>query len=263
MNYETILVKETNKILTVTFNRPETRNTLSSQFVAELNQVLDEAEQNPQCKVIILEGKDGVFCTGMDFQEVSEKGSADVVAANESDSQSHYMDIIRRFSLMPKVVISKLDGQVIAGGVGLVAASDIVISSPRTTLSLSEALWGLLPCCVMPYLVRRIGFQKAYWMTMTTQQVSADEAYRIGLVDELAKNLEDALRKTSLRLIRLHEETLKDMKAYFRKMWIVNEEMEQIAINEISRLTQKPRIMSNIKNFVQHKQFPWETESKH
>jgi len=261
MSYKTILVKETNKVLTVTFNRPEARNTLSTQFVAELNQVLDEAEQNPQCRIIILEGKDGVFCTGMDFQEVSEKGKSDVVTTNENDNQSHYMDIIRRFSLIPKVVISKLDGQVMAGGVGLVAASDIVVSSPKTTLSLSEALWGLLPCCVMPYLVRRVGFQKAYWMTMTTQQVSAEEAYRIGLVDELTENIEDTMRRTSLRLVRLHEDTLKDMKAYFRKMWIVNEKMEKTAINEIARLVQQPRVLNNIQNFVRYKQFPWENKA--
>ena len=89
-----------------------------------------------------------------------------------------YMDTLRRITLFSKVVISCVDGQVLAGGVGLVACSDLVIATSKAEFGLSEALWGLLPAMVLPYLIRKVGVQKAYFMTLTTIRISVEEAKR-------------------------------------------------------------------------------------
>ena len=145
-----------------------------------------------------------------------------------------------------------------AGGVGLAAASDIVVSTERSEFSLSEALWGLLPCCVLPFLIRRTGFQKAYFMTLTTRTFTAREAFDIHLVDELTAQPDEALRKLSLRLNLLDDVTISDLKRYFRGLWLINSEMEQAAVAEITRLSALPRVQNNLRNYVEHGRFPWQ-----
>jgi polyketide biosynthesis enoyl-CoA hydratase PksH len=95
----------------------------------------------------------------------------------------------------------------------------------------------------MPYLIRRVGFQPAYFMTLTTQTLSAKDAHSFRLVDELSDDIEAAERKYLLRLTRLDEKTILDLKSYFRKLWIVDDTMEQTAIAELVRLLKEPRIL--------------------
>ena len=191
----------------------------------------------------------------MDFQEAATDAAQE---GPEAARISEYMRLLKRFTLSSKVIISRLDGKVIAGGVGLVAASDIVISTERTELSLSEALWGLLPCCVIPFLIRRVGFQKAYFMTLTTKPISTREAQAIHLVDELADHLDETLRKLTLRLNLLDDDIIVDMKRYFQKMGGITSEMEQAATTEFARLATQPHVQQNIANYVARGIFPWE-----
>lgn len=152
-----------------------------------------------------------------------------------------------------------MDGKVLAGGVGFIAASDFVIGTSNTQIGLSEALWGLLPACVTPFLIRRIGFQKAYHLTLTTQTINAAEAEKIGLLDTLTDKPEESLKQLQLRLRRIAAETVGDLKSYFRKMWIITEAMEATAVAELNRLMAKPQVRKNIQNFLDHQQFPWDS----
>ena len=255
MQFETIIVQEAPRKLTATISRPNRGNSINSTLIHELGAALDLAERLPGCRTFVLEGAPGLFCTGMDFQEVATNSG---VEATETAGISDYMLLLKRFTLSSKVIVCRLDGKVIAGGVGLVAASDIVISTKRTEFSLSEALWGLLPCCVIPFLIRRVGFQKAYFMTLTTKPVSASEACAIHLVDELTDHLEESLRKLTLRLNLLDDNTIVDMKRYFQKMGGITLELEQAATTEIARLVAQPHVQQNIANYVTQGAFPWE-----
>jgi len=255
MQFETIILHEAPRQLTVTISRPHRGNSINSALIRELGAALDFAEQSPGCRTVVIEGAPGLFCTGMDFQEAATNSAVD---GTETVRISEYMLLLKRFTLSSKVIVCRLDGKVIAGGVGLVAASDLVISSERTELSLSEALWGLLPCCVIPFLIRRVGFQKAYWMTLTTKPISAREAHAIHLVDELTDHLDEALRKLTLRLNLLDDTIIFDMKRYFQKMGGVTLEMEQAAATEFARLAAQPHVQQNIANYVTRGVFPWE-----
>lgn len=257
MSYQTLLITNNPDIphlINITLNRLEHRNSLNKLLISELHDVLDQIEKNPDCRMVILKGQQGIFCTGMDFKEASQSNTEE----GTTQSPSEYMDLLKRFTLIPKIIVTEVDGEVMAGGMGLVVASDLAIGTTRSKFTLSEALWGLLPANLMPFLIRRIGFQKAYLMTLTTQTVTAVEAHAIHLIDELSDQPEEILRKYALRLSRLNEQTIRDLKQYFRKMWIINESMEQIAIHELARLMQEPRIRTNIKRFVEQGKFPWE-----
>jgi polyketide biosynthesis enoyl-CoA hydratase PksH len=252
MKYKTLLVEHLNYIYTITFNRLINNNSINLEFLQELTQALDKAEQSAQCKVIILQGQQGIFCTGMDFIEAS------MSTATELSLSFQFMQLIKRLTLIPKIVIATVDGQVIAGGIGIVAASDLVIATSRSIFSLSEVLWGLLPACVTPYLIRRIGFQNAYRMTLTTLPVNAERAKEINLVDELNESPESAIQQLMVRLVRLENSTIANVKKYFRKMWIINDPMEKVAVDEMKFLLESSEVKQNIQRFVKYKQFPWD-----
>ena len=259
MKFENLIVERSSRMMSLRIARPHRRNSINAALIREIGAALDEAERSSECRVVVLKGEPGCFCTGMDFQETAAQPD---IAASDTVEIGKFMDLLRRFTLCPKIIVSQLDGKVIAGGLGLVAASDLVLSTPRSEFSLSEALWGLLPCCVAPYLIRRIGFQKSYSMTLTTLPISAEKAHAINLVDELTENLDESMRRLALRLNLLEEETITDLKNYFRRMWMITSEMEATAVEEITRLSSQPRVKQNITEYVEHGAFPWERREK-
>ena len=129
---ETVLYELQNDQAILTLNRPEKRNSMALD--ADRFHGADEIEDDDDIQIIVLRGAGGVFCTGMDL----EGGQDEELSADESP----YMNLLKRFTSIDKVVIAEVDGTVMAGGMGLVAASDLVFS-PTVPLSIYRALWGL------------------------------------------------------------------------------------------------------------------------
>ena len=254
MAFATLVVKEASRQLTAQISRPENANTLNDTLIEELHQALDWAEAMPNGRTFILDGLPGVFCTGLDFHEAVRPGHL----ASGSDQAAEYFRLLKRLTLSSRIVICRVDGKAIAGGIGLVAASDIVLATARAEFSLPEALWGLLPCCVLPFLIRRLGYQKAYFLTLTTRTMTATEALSDHLVDELSENLDDTLRKLSLRLSLLDDRVILDLKRYFQQIAGSPSEIEQIAIQETNRLAGQPYVRENLANYIQNGVLPWE-----
>lgn len=251
MKFESLLFEQSDFFTTVTINRLEHQNSISSVLLKDLHKALDVVEGNPKNKVLILRGQKDLFCTGMDFKEIL---SWDFSKDKIHNWATTYMSLLRRFATSSNVVVVIAEGKVIAGGVGLVAASDYVLSTPGTTFKLTEALWGLLPAMVAPYLMRRVGFQKAYVMTLLAKTIPAQEALSIGLVDEISE-LNDL--PCLQRFKRLEKKTVTELKSYYQKMWILDSSIEQVAIDEITNLLQDPTVQTHIRNFVVHGHLPW------
>jgi polyketide biosynthesis enoyl-CoA hydratase PksH len=252
--FQTIKLSVQKSVAHLQVCRPEAENSINATLIKEMMTALIWLEQNEDIKVVVLEGSPEYFCTGMDFNAVGNETSD----ALFEDSPDAYYELLKHFTGSSKIIVSKIEGKVNAGGVGLVAASDIVIAHTDATFSLSEALFGLLPACVMPFLIRRIGYQKAKWMTLTTQSISADRAFSIGLADEVSTNVNDTLRRNLLRLTRLETATVRELKDYMSALWIINEETQQLAVRKITDLMSSEKVRSNIQNFVQNGMFPWE-----
>jgi polyketide biosynthesis enoyl-CoA hydratase PksH len=247
---DSIRVDTVRDIVRLTIDRPERQNSIDAEVIEELHRALDDAERRPDCRIVLLEGGDGVFCTGMDLGEAA--------AGPAEEGGEAFFGLLKRFTTTSRVIVSRVDGRVAGGGVGLVAASDFVYASKRSTFALPEALWGLLPCCVLPFLIRRVGFQKAYTMTLSTQPVGAAEAERFHLVDELTDAPDPVIRRLAFRLAKLDESIITDMKRYFRAMWILSDEVEQKAVQEFARLMSSPTVRQRLTDYATEQRFPWE-----
>lgn len=257
ITFETIKVERSNpKIVRIIFNRLADNNSMNGKLIAEITQVVGECEKDPQVRLVVLEGQNGLFCTGMDFKEISSMNFSDTTQFKSFVRA--YLELLKLFTTTPLIVISKVDGRANAGGIGFVSASDFVFATPKAEFGLSEALFGLLPANVLPFLIRRIGFQKAYHLTLTTQPVNAQKAAEIGLVDVVVENPDAEIQKLLLRLDRIAPKTVTRLKDYFKKMWIINPAMEELAIDTITDLAIDPVNREGIKRFVEQGVFPWQ-----
>lgn len=208
--YSTILVRTDGVLGFIRFNRPEAGNTINAQLVADCMAALDALEQS--ASVIVLEGDAQVFCNGADFNAV--------VAQNEDASRDPAHDPAATYDLWtrlangPFISVASVAGRANAGGVGFAAACNIVVAGPRAEFSLSEMLFGLLPACVMPFLVRRTGMQRAQYMTLMTRGFNAAQALQWGLVDACDGEDGLVLRKHLARLRCLGKPAIAQYKRY-------------------------------------------------
>ncbi|GAA3463224.1 enoyl-CoA hydratase-related protein [Saccharothrix longispora] len=244
------------EVCTAVLDRPGEQNSITGDLLADLHRVLDAAEADPRCRVVVLRATGGVFCSGMDLASAADPG-----ARPAERGGAEFLGVLRRLTETPRVVVAQVDGRVTGGGVGIVAACDLVHATVRTQFSLPEALWGLLPACVTPFLIRRSGFQAAYSMTLTTTAVDVDRAQRWNLVDEAvsrAEEFEPLLRRLVFRVGKVDPVTVGDVKRYFRRMWIVTDEVERTAVAEFRRLLDSATVRERMAAFVTEQRFPWE-----
>jgi len=209
MGYETLTVDRRDGVLTVQLNRPEAGNAINARLVAELGQVVAQCEAADGPSVLVLSGSAEVFCAGGDFQATA--------ASDVAEDPEPLYDLWLRLANGPFVSLAVARGRVNAGGVGLAAACDIVLADGTASFGLSEMLFGLFPACVLPFLIRRVGAQRAHYLTLTTQPVDAAQALAWGLVDAVEDPVEGLLRRHLARLRRLGKPAIGRYKRHGRR----------------------------------------------
>ena len=198
MSYETLLVDVKDAVATVTLNRPEVRNALNATLIRELEQALAMLEADQAARVIVLEGAgDKAFCAGADLKGVGDRGTT----LQARESFGGLARILEAMARMKTPVIAKVHGFALAGGCGLAAGCDIVVAAEDAVFGLPEIKIGLLPLIVMAPILRSVGRKRGMLMILSGEQISAREAYEMGLVSRLVPRAElsgavDALART-------------------------------------------------------------------
>ncbi len=251
--YETIKVRFQDSICYLQIDRPEAQNTINTQLIAECNDVLSLCEE--MATVVVVSGSPEVFCFGADFKAIA--GTSRMSREHDEGPGPMY-DLWLRMATGPYVSISHVRGQANAGGVGFVAASDIVVADESAQFSLSELLFGLYPACVLPFLIRRIGFQKAHYLTLMTQPISARQALEWGLIDAMEPNSEMLLRRHLQRLRRLSKTAIRRYKSYMSRMSLPLHDLKSPAVAANREVFSDFDNLQAITRYVEHGMFPWE-----
>ena len=252
--YQTIEVTTDDTLHRIRFNRPEARNTINDQLIEECHRALDSAES--EATVVIFEGSAEVFCFGADFQGMQAAATAGG-GPRVSHPESLYA-LWQRLATGPFVTVAHVRGLANAGGIGFVAASDIVIADANARFSLSELLFGLLPACVLPFLIRRVGAQRAHYLTLMTLPIGADVALQWGLADAVGAESETILRKHLLRLRRLSKPAVARYKRYQAELSQSLNSSKQHAIAANLEAFADRQNMEGILRYVETGKFPWE-----
>jgi enoyl-CoA hydratase/carnithine racemase len=168
-------------------NRPEVRNALNAALISELEQVLVSLEADPAARVIVLAGAgDRAFCAGADLKGVGDRGTT----LQARESFGGLARILEGMARMKTPVIAKVHGFALAGGCGLAVGCDIVVAADDAVFGLPEIKIGLLPFLVMAPILRSAGRKRAMLMVLSGEQVSARDAYEMGLVSRLVPRAE-------------------------------------------------------------------------
>jgi polyketide biosynthesis enoyl-CoA hydratase PksH len=254
-DYETIRVRFEGDICYLQIYRPDANNTINDRLIDEFNKALKVCDRS--AKIVVLEGMPEVFCFGADFKGIQ----ADIERENNLEQNPEPLyDLWQQLASGPYISIAHVRGKANAGGVGFVAACDVVLCEEKAVFSLSELLFGLMPACVLPFLIRRMGFSRANYMTLMTQPISAKQAKTWGLVDAYEADSDNLLRRHLLRLRRL---TKKGVIRYKQYMGALNDFLiasKPRALEANKEVFSDPDNLEKIARYVKTGKFPWEGE---
>ena len=214
-----ILVHIHESIATITLQRPEKRNALNAELLAELKATFMSLSVDNTIRVIILEGAGKAFCAGADL-EYLQKISEYSIIDNFSDSRL-LQETFHTIYTCPKPVIAKVHGPAIAGGCGLASVCDFVVAGrDKAIFGYSEVKIGFVAAIVMVYLLKKIGDTRTRNLLLTAENISASEAERIGLIshvvddnvlDDTVQQLANSLIKNSASSLMITKEMLRNL----------------------------------------------------
>lgn len=216
------------EVATLTLDSQHNRNALSRQLVTELFEGLARAEDDASVKVVVVQAEGRAFCSGADLSEASGGGM-------EEGARS-IMELQRRLLASPKPVVSRVHGAVRAGGIGIVAATDIAISSSSATFALTEVRLGLAAAMISLTVLPRMSSRAASRTFLTGETFDGTAAADMGLVtvavpeDELDAEVDRVL--TDLR--KAHPQGLREAKRLTNAALLRRIEQEGDAMVELS-----------------------------
>jgi methylglutaconyl-CoA hydratase len=173
----------------VTLNRPERHNAFDDVLIAELTEAFRSMEAEDSVRLVVLSGAGKSFSAGADLNWMKRMAGFSL-DENRRDAMG-LAALMRTIAHFRKPTVARVHGAAYGGGVGLVACCDIAIATQSATFSLSEAKLGLIPAVVSPYVVAAIGERHSRRYFLTSERFDAAEAYRIGLVHDLAASEAD------------------------------------------------------------------------
>lgn len=254
MKPETVQVRFEDGICFLRLHRPETGNTINRMLIDECVEVLDRCEG--RVTIVVVEGLPDVFCLGADLKGIRDDAA---LGGAPNDDASDLYELWLRLTTAPYVTVSHVRGRANAGGVGFAAACDIVLTSDDAQFSLSELLFGLFPACVMPFLTRRIGTQRAHYLTLMTRPIDGRQAHAWGLADACDQNSERLLRVHLRRLKYLSARAIAEYKTYMSRFNAVLTESRSLAVQANRKMFSNPENLEAIRRYVDTGRFPWDT----
>ena len=197
---ETIKTDIQDSIGIIWLNRPKVKNAFNNIMISEIKTTITSMELNSKVRVIVFAAKSNVFCAGADLNWMKEMSNYDF-DKNYNDALG-LSELLFMIHTNKKPTLARIHGHSYAGGIGILSACDIAIASFNSNFCLSEVKIGLIPSTIGPYVIRSMGERNASRYMLTGEVFNAAEAYRIGLLHEIAP-LEKLDEKVDLVLSHL------------------------------------------------------------
>ena len=183
-------------VVRITLARPERRNALDPAAMAQLVAAFEEAAD---ARAIVLAGEGSSFCAGGDVEWL--RASADFSFDEAVESARPLRELMEAVDGCPAPVVARVHGYALGGGSGVVACCDVAIASRDAVFGLTEVRLGIVPAVISPFVLARIGTGAARRLFVTGEQFDAETALRIGLVHELADDLDAAVERVVAALL--------------------------------------------------------------
>lgn len=260
--YSTLLLEIAENLATITLNRPDKRNAISTTMMAELQTVLDEIEKT-HVRVVILTGAGKAFCAGMDLDLLATIAKQSP-AENQEDSR-RIAKLFRRMWSFPRPLIAAVNGAAYAGGCGIATLCDFTLAVPDAKFGYTEVRIGFLPAIVSVFLTRQIGEKRSRDLLLTGRIIDAAEAKEFGLVSEVVppEGLMERARELAETLIAASPSSLTRAKRLLVSAAAagVDHDLER-AILENARIRCTPDFQEGLASFLEKRKPVWQGESE-
>ncbi len=253
---DTVLTMHQDRTAILTLNRPDKRNALSRGLIQELTAAFQKAEADANVRSIILTGSGSAFCAGMDLEELrtSITASADDIW-HDAQQLSKLFDLIYR---CPKPTIAAINGAAVAGGAGLASVCDLAVCVPEAKFGYPEVRRGLVAAMVLPHLLRHVGERTARWLLLTGELITAEEAFRIGLVNSVVRS--EDLMTTAVSWCRSLAEGGPLALAKTKEL-LARCSVQSLGIDELAQASAEPRLtgecQDGLRAFFNKAKTPW------
>jgi methylglutaconyl-CoA hydratase len=257
-----ILIHDSGPIRTITLNRPEHRNALSSAMQFDLIAALEAAATSPATRVLVLAGAGKAFCAGLDLKALCREAETPPSITNldlEGDA-FRVARILRTLYELPIPTIAAVHGHAIAGGTGLATVCDFTLAVPAAKFGYAEVKVGFVPALVSAYLSLQIGDKRARGLLLSGTLCDAAQACSLGLVNEIVEpemlasrvqQLAESLSANSRSAVRATKALLADQ----NRAWLDTATSLAIAANAAARKT--PDFREGIAAFLEKRSPTW------
>jgi len=205
-------------VLTLTLSRPDVRNAFSDEVIAEITAAFRDAASRADVRAVVLAAVGPAFCAGADLNWM--RRMADYTRAENLADAALLAEMLRVMYECPKPTIARIQGDVYAGGMGLVAACDMAVSVDTANFCLSEVKLGLIPATISPYVIRAMGARAAHRYFLTAERFDAREAHRIGFVHEVvsAEGLDAKVAEITQALVNASPNAVRSCKTLVQEV---------------------------------------------
>jgi methylglutaconyl-CoA hydratase len=180
---QALTVAVQDRVARITLTRPELRNAFNDEVIAHMSAAIAEVGQRADVRAVVLAAEGPAFCAGADLNWM--RRIADYSRDDNLADAGQLAAMLQALYTCPKPTVARVQGDVFAGGMGLVAACDMAVSVDTATYCLSEVKLGLIPATISPYVIRAMGARAAHRYFLTAERFSAAEAHRIGFVHQV------------------------------------------------------------------------------
>src|SRR6267142_2750299 len=259
--YSTLILGFSGEIAHITLNRPDKRNAINTQMIAELQTALDTIEKS-HSRVVIMNGAGKAFCAGMDLDMLAAI-TQQSPAENQEDAR-RIAKMLRRIWSFPRPMIAAVNGAAYAGGCGIATLCDFTLAVPDAKFGYTEVKIGFLPAIVSVFLSRQIGEKRTRDLLLTGRILEPAEAKEIGLINEIvpaeklmerAKELADILIAASPGSVTRAKRLLTSAAAAG-----VDADLER-AILENARIRCTPDFKEGLASFLEKRKPVWRGDS--
>ncbi len=186
--YTTLEIEITNQTATIWLNRPEIHNAFNEVMISELIKAFNEVSDLEDVRVVVLRGRGKSFCAGADLNWM--RGVAQYSYEQNYQESLQLSDCFFTIYNCPKPTIAVVHGAAIGGANGLLSACDMAICDDETVFSLSEVKIGIVPACISPYVIKRVGEYGAKELMLTGKRIKGKEAEHFRLVNKSLSDIE-------------------------------------------------------------------------
>jgi methylglutaconyl-CoA hydratase len=246
-------------VVRVTLDRPDVFNAFDEDMIEQLAATMTRLDADDSVRVVVLAATGSLFCAGADIGWMQRAAENDY-ATNLADARV-FAGMMDKLARCRKPVIARVQGAAFGGGVGLVAAADVVIASEKAKFCVSEARFGILPAVIGPYLVNAVGVRQAKRLALTMCVLTPVEAQALGLVHRVAEEheLDVVVEQTVNELLVGGPNALAEIKAFMAQLseGPVTDEVRELTAQTISRVRATAEAKEGFAAFVEKRSAAW------